>query len=411
MAMATGTFLANTSTGAQAISVGFQATTIMFWSSGTATGTLDGFNQSHMYFRGFTDGTGQAACAVSSRYGSTRGDVRRRSTNSACILWMSNGSSGAVQGQAAFSSFGATDVNISWSTAPATAVVINWMAWDCDADIVEIQTPTSPDEVSYSPSVAGDLAFSISNADAALDTSGPDGYTSAGACTPTEQFVSGFGDDNNNATATLTNRYQNGSSFVAVPFNDAMLMQGAATNMSSGDLTIDWTTVPGTARYAWVLVLDGIDADIVTGTEKATTGEQSPSCSVDPEMLYYQGFGRATDANVTNFARLSCGASDGTNDYLAWCDSRDGVATGDVRNYSSASYVYMAGAGHTTTVQANCSIVSLGSGGWTEQWDTTDAGDREYFALAMASPAAPPAGGDVNLLRGKFSGKLYGKVA
>lgn len=407
---ATGTLSSRTTAGDDTIATGFgsAATAFRAWGEGRGAAGVNTFQAIHIYHDGFATAAAQKAISTASKNNVTTTETYRAQSTTQCIYIVDSAGAVGVAATATFNSDGT--ITVTWSAAPPAAMLIHWAAWQCDAaEILTITSPTSMGSQNYSPSINPSLAFGITIASNL--TGGVHETASVGIATTSEQCVCGFSSRHGQGTS-ITNRVQSASDFIYVPYNDAAFLRGAKTDLSNGNLTINWATVQATGYSVHVLFLQGIDPDIVATTEHTTTsGNRTVSCSVDPEMVMYQGIG-AVDASgtLTAINRLSLGAATGAGGHCSWHGDQDNVGTTVTKARDDNAHVYVSAAEATETLQSECEIVSLGTGGWDEHWDTADGSARPYFALAMASPAAP-SGGDVNLLRGKFSGKLYGKVA
>lgn len=95
-------------------------------------GTVDGTAADHAILSvGAMTTTGQWAFAVRVRHDQNPTETRRRSVNDGCLVLI-NESTNAVLAKAAYSSFSASQVSITWLTTPPAGYMILVRAYDCE---------------------------------------------------------------------------------------------------------------------------------------------------------------------------------------------------------------------------------------------------------------------------------------
>lgn len=170
---------------------------------------------------------------------------------------------------------------------------------------------------------------------------------------------------------------------------------GDLTSMDSDGFTINFSVVPSTARGFLALALKlpaGGDAAVVSDTQKTSTGTQSKSgLGFQPAGLLTFGGNRAASSSFqADLASFSFGASDGTNQGSTWVGSVESNPTDE--NAATLTDKILRHASSPSTTDAEASLSSFDSDGYTLDWTTADGTAREFISVAIGNPpASPPA--------------------
>ncbi len=211
-----------------------------------------------------------------------------------------------------------------------------------------------------------------------------------GAMTSTDQFSS-FVSIDDGAAISDTGRAQTSASCIQL-LSDPGTVGFEASYMSfdADGFTLDVTTSIGlTNNFITFLALDLDEVDIGTFNQPTSTGSQSiTGAGFEPQALLLSSFGRSTTSGGSTNARLSLGMADGTDQSYRWIGDADALATTNTNSIYENTKVL--GAHHSTTMvnQAEASLTTFDSDGFTLNWSTADSTPREIFYITMGGPDA-----------------------
>ena len=80
---------------------------------------------------------------------------------------------------------------------------------------------------------------------------------------------------------------------------------------------------------------------------------------------------------------MSIGGSDGSNSSTIWGESTDNVSTTDCNSYAATDGC-IAIATNPSTLSAKASLSTFDPDGYTLDWETADAVERDFFAVLIA---------------------------
>jgi hypothetical protein len=216
-----------------------------------------------------------------------------------------------------------------------------------------------------------------------------------------------FNSKGQQATANIFNRdNQVGTSDVSsIERTDACMYQGFSvagterlvtfTSMDADGWTLNHNPVTGSANAVVYLAIKGGTSYIGADTQKTSAGNQSKT-----------GFGFAPDGVLTvsvnkvatttrddTQLKFSIGAADGTNYATTFAQGVDST-TPSVEKNGGVSTVAIRMATQPSTVNAEATLVSFDSDGYTLNWTTADATAREFIVIGFG-PTTVNAGGTI----------------
>jgi hypothetical protein len=131
---------------------------------------------------------------------------------------------------------------------------------------------------------------------------------------------------------------------------------------------------------------DVVDATVGTVTEPGATGNQAISgLGFPPSVLFMASIGNATEnsANVTP-GGVMFGAGDGARSWVQWAGGENTAVTMNTVSYmKSSQIVALAPSPNATTLDAEATLATLDSDGFTLNWASQTAGGRKLFYLAV----------------------------
>lgn len=393
-----GTFAANTSTGNQTISgIGFTPKAIILWTSyRTATGFTDGYQ----FQIGMADGTNQNSWAVISNEAAPNDTDRAKSESQLILIRNVAGTNIRV---ATIVSLGSGEFVINWSTVDANAVVFHFMAFGGDEINVVVGNDTFAARYSASNTDFDGLTFNpelvffvgcVSSSDAA---NGPClGWAASGVPGGTITQGSAAGQVRDAQSTSITGRFQSASRCVDIFSSSA---QSLAVDLRfTGGWTVAATTPTAATTAAHYLAIGGISAKAGSGNQPTSTGNQAiTGLDFTPKGVMVLSVGNTTSASVATESRFSVGGSDGSNQGWAWTGAVDNV--NPIRTaigHSVSNIVTMStpdATGSASTTEAQASLSSLDADGFTLNWGTADATQREYLWVAMGDAPVDSGGG------------------
>lgn len=381
-----GVFTANTGTGNQAITgVGFQPKGLMIWTTyQTATGFSD--TEGQLYQIGLTDGTRQNSMYARADDNTNPNDTDRANSQTViCTIRNLAGTNVRVGSLVSLNSDGFT---INWTTADAVAALFHYCAWG-GASLNSHVSSMGPGDLVPAAAIPFKPACVIF-----IHTVG-----AGDACNfPTFGFMS-YNQDNtigqganyivvedNQATSDTwryqrTNRATNiGSATTGAVFNDL--------SHTGAWLQYD-TFTSGTGLAIHFIALGGDLASFGTNLLQPTgTGNQAKTgAGFQPKGLIVTSVGQTAQTTVQAECRFSLGAGDGTSQGWGWVGNTDNVSPSVCASgHSETNIVTMStpnATGSSTSTEAQASLASLDADGFTLNWGTADATQREVLALAF----------------------------
>ena len=337
-----GTSTSPTSTGTKAVTgVGFEPKVVIPFgvpntSSGAVGTSLGGL--------GCSDGTNQAAISLGSANGITTSQTFRRHTNAKSFTWTVNSST--VGEEAALSSFDSDGFTLNWTTASATAYILNHIALggaDLEVSLTQHQMNGTNGDESFAHGLTGGAPTGVLFFSACISTAPPGTsatlYNSLGAWSSSSQF--GAAIYSNNGVATTNTR--------RALFNNAVLpWTGPSMLRSMGVASVDATNVnvtyPVTTNSSqlqfWMLALRGAKCQTGTFDCNGSTTPLTIDCTGITPKLFMPVFvpdGVDSPNVVSTHGYFAMGASDGTNNVSCGITDRSSVTTTNARRFQSST--------------------------------------------------------------------------
>lgn len=303
-------------------------------SAGASTGLNLGF--------GATNDTVDAAISVSSINGLTTTNTDRRHVGNKCFTIITNGTTTEEASAALFESDGVT---LNWSTASATAYILNHIALggDIEVSITQQQMNNTNAAQSFAHGLTGGspdaVLFVSSNNNIAPPRTDAECLFSFGGWESSSQF--GVGLLSLNGQTTTATRM--------VMYNNACVIYTSTTIQRTMSVaTVDATNVnceypvatSAYQSYFWMIAIRGCTAKVGTFDCNGSTNPLTISCTgITPKLFLpvfvYSGVGSIN--TVQNSLMMSIGASDGTNNVSCGITDQNAQTTTNARRYQSST--------------------------------------------------------------------------
>ena len=379
---ATGSFTVPSSTGNKSVTgLSFQPKYVIFYATFETTDTNDfGSSASAMYGIGISS-TSQVAL-VYTGINSGTGDSYENTSD--CILFYSYTTKDV---EAALVSLNSDGFTVNFTTANATAYVINYFAvGGSDLTNVFLKTINSPTSTGSQASTG--VGF---KPDAILLLSS---FIKSNATSYTySQFTVGMGTSSSNrGSSNIGNvgRIESTSKIIDGYFGSNLITVADLTSLDSDGFTLNYSTVDAIIGHTiYVLCLKGGQYAVGSDTQKTSTGTKA---NTSP------GF-TPTGLILTTVNNTAGAASDGSNQILLMGTASDTTHRGymwtGITGSSGGTYARALNRTHliasytpsnsslNPTSQADLS--SFDATGFTLNWGTADATAREFLYLAMGS--------------------------
>lgn len=394
-----GTFTANTSTGNQTVSgIGFTPKAVILWTS-YQTGT--GFTDGYQYQIGLCDGTNQNSWAVISDEGAPN-DTNRTKTESHWVQIANVAGTDIRVGDIV--SFGSGQFVINWTTADASAAIFHFVAFggsDLSAAVGNDTfagtfsgTNTNYDAVTFSVSAAFYVCC-VTSGDAC---NGPTlGWVAAGPPNSGAAVTQGHSEAQvRDAQSTSICGRRQGITHCAAIFSSTSQSIADDFHYTGFGIIADTAPVAGTANH--FLALGNISSKSAAGLQPTSTGAQSVTgLNFSPKGIMFLSVGQTSQTTVQTEARFNLGGADGTNQGWAWTGAVNNV--NPIRTaigHSTTNVITCstpAATGSSTTTESQASLTSLDGDGFTLNWGTADATQREYLWIAFGDASGSPGTG------------------
>lgn len=175
---------------------------------------------------------------------------------------------------------------------------------------------------------------------------------------------------------------------------------GSLSSFDADGFTINWTNSGAGVNMAYLALADsaaGTTFKAGNETQKTSTGTKATSgVGLAPGSVLFAGICKATTGSVQSDDYLTIGSYDGSSSQCAWQGSTDGLGTTNTASRNSTSIVLS----HSTpasTTNAEASVSSLDSDGFTLNWSTADATARAFGYLAIGSAGGTNPAGSLRL--------------
>lgn len=389
-----GSFAQNTATGNQSITgLGFQPKIIFFMANnktadGAAVhcerlfGVAISSSDRRVSFGSFSDGgAANENCA--------------HELDTACLTFLSPNSS-TVLAQADFVSMDSDGFTVNWTTADATARVINFVALG-GSGLTNVKSGHAAEKATTGNQAYTGIGFqpdcvlmfyNISN------TIAPPRLTQGIAANPRGRLgwaVSssqrgGFTDLLSFSGTSLMKTYQRSSSAYSRIQSAGASMSAEAdlVSMDADGFTLNWTTASATAVFFYI-ALKGCQVSAGSFNQATSTGHQGlTGVGFKPIAVMMQSINQATSSSIQGSVRSSWGMASGpSNRCSLWKGAVDGGANNNCSQDLDRTKVLkmMTANGASPTTQAAADFVSFGQNGFTINNTTVDGTSREVLYL------------------------------
>jgi hypothetical protein len=397
-----GSFAANAATGNQTISgivdenaASFTPKAVLIWSSyGTSAAFADGWT----FQIGITDGTTSlSTCtAASDNVAAQRAESLRASSFVRVI-----NSAGTTLRTGAFVSFGSGNFVINWTTAPATSEIFHYIAFGGTdltplvEDVVFDGTSSLSRAVASIASFAGIIGLTGFGA-ASVNATG----TGIGWYAPKTDgtFSQGCASISikDNSNPSVCGRYQRTSQYKSI------FTAGSGTTIfaaAARDIFGDIFSAGGTSSNVFnpTLGFGGIAMAAGNGLQPTSTGTQAVTgLGFSPKCVLLVSVGGVASSATATEAKISVGACDRTRIGHAIAGSTTAVTPSVCVTNEDTSHIISCFTPNATaassTVEAQASMSSIDADGFTLNWGTADATQREYVWVAFGDVAAATSG-------------------
>lgn len=172
------------------------------------------------------------------------------------------------------------------------------------------------------------------------------------------------------------------------------LKEATLTSFDSDGFTLNYTTASAAALLNWALCLRGIECKSTSLNKPTTTGDQSiSSLTFTPKVLIMTSRGATTSTSIANDQRHFMGAATGSTERAAVGHIS---ANNEWHSYDRTKVMRMYADDATPTVQGVADFVSFDANGFTINWSTADATQRECIFLALGTGSTAALGGTLD---------------
>jgi len=176
-----------------------------------------------------------------------------------------------------------------------------------------------------------------------------------------------IGENDGVSTADVVSYQRSGRVFVQGNPSSTPSIEATLSTFDSDGFTLNFVTqASGSAIYFFYLALKGGGYNVVTDTQKTSTGTKAKTgVGFLPSGLFLMGTNRATSTTAdSTVEKLSLGATDGTNQGATWTSGTDGISPSD-ENQATLTTKVLRHATNASTTNAEAGISSMDSDGYT----------------------------------------------
>lgn len=299
-------------------------------------------------------------------------------------------------------SFDTNGFTLAWTTLTTTSPLHNYLALG-GSDITNAKVGSfASNTTTGNQSVTGvgfkpDIVFLFANlSTTAVNATNNNNY-GFGVMTATDQWSMGQKTQHNQATKNTSRSFDNTSCLI-IPSTttDAVAHVVKYVSMDSDGFTVNIATSAGIANLNGYIAIKGGQWKVGTDTQPTTAGTKATTgVGFTPSLAI---FGSACDTQAAGSSansRLMLGATDGTRNVSLWTGDRDAVTTSNSSTIMSNNkcLVMATENGATPTTNAEASLSSFDSDGFTLNWTTADASARRFgYVMGGANPVVNDTG-------------------
>jgi hypothetical protein len=314
-----------------------------------------------------------------------------------------NDSSGNVvfDADAVFSSDG---FGINITTTDGTARLLNYYILGgndiTDATIKMFTSPTSTGSqatagVGFQPDFMLLASNSTSTAPPSTATAG---LMSLGWGTSSTARGAMSFNEGNGGTNSIEEKVQVTDKILHQTNGGAAFLSADLTSLDANGFTLNWSTVQASARYCFALCIKGGLHKVGTITQPTSAQSQATSgLGFTPDGLMTLSFNEAATGSLVEEINNTIGAA--TSSSARWAigvDSLDNAPNGDCDQVLSTTSVIRSLTPSTLAVEEVADLTSLDTDGFTLNFTTADATQRQTLYWAVGNPAAAGGGAFVS---------------
>lgn len=340
--------------------------------SATATG---GANANYAFAMGFSDGTDERCVDLGSTDDVATTESRRSAHDDSVLSIYS--SAHTLLDQATISAIGNGTFTINWTTKSANAYKIGWTTWGgsdiTDVEIGTLMSATSTGAANYTTTIkSANFGFFLSPAFfGSLNTSANNIINGIGVADGNGNQGSSAVSSPHGVGTSTTSRFQATDSCISALHNDAIFLEAALTAFdASNGIQLNWTTVQGTARALFYVLIKGGRWEVGNGTTNTSAATKAYTTTFQPVGVSTFGVNNTVSGSVVAHNHLSFGSSDGATSYSFSTGDNDNIGTTETGlNHSTANVVQTF---TSTELTAGGGIASLVGEGTFDSFNATD---------------------------------------
>lgn len=307
--------------------------------------------------------------------------------------------------------FDASGFTLNWATLVTASPLYNYLAIG-GADITNAlsgsfvaNTFTGNQTVSGVGFLPDIVIFFVTLQTSSAQTNNNTCYSFGAATSPSAQWAASVASQH--AVTTMnTRRSFHDDACIYHPQAGADLTEAQAdfVEMTSDGFTINWSDAPGQADLVGYLAIKGGQWKVGTETQKTSTGTKATTgVGFTPKGAIFTSSCDTNNNAITDNARMTVGSSTGTsNNVSQWVGDADNTAdsvANTIMSNSKCMIMATEGTSATPTIQAEATLSSFDSDGFTLDWTTADSTARTFGYVAFGdNPATVGAGKNILLL-------------
>jgi hypothetical protein len=161
--------------------------------------------------------------------------------------------------------------------------------------------------------------------------------------------------------------------------------EASFVSFNTNGFTLDYTMDTGSNYYFWIAI-EGLSSAIGTVTQPSSTGSHSVSgLGFQPKLVFFSSVNTATNSGVQNAANLSIGAANASAQFSTYMGGTYSTSPIDASSsFNRSNVITLMSPDHSTpTLNAQASLTSLNSTGFTLDWTTANATATEVYYVAI----------------------------
>ena len=388
-----GSFAQPSGIGNQAVAgVGFQPKVVIFFGNDR---TSDGTHVHASYHFGVgISSSDRRTVGIRSTDGAGTSEVGIAQTDIECIRVVS--AAGTLVVEADFVSLDADGVTVNWTTADATARIINYLALG-GSDLTNVitgdglrpatDTNRSVTGLGFRPGYVMIFAIASSTTNPILQGGSTSGAIGSASATD-ERGYSGQRSVDGQVTSDTARRQRTDQVF-SFPSTTGTFGECDLVSFDADGFTLSWLG-SGSERFFYWLALKGPQFKVGNFTQKTSAGSDAiTGVGFTPRAIILTSVDNTAAAGTVADQRFSLGmASDAAEEACIWYGDEDAQAdTIADSDLDRAASIKMMTAG-TPTIEAEADLTSFDADGFTLNWSTADAVAREIVYVAIGDTAA-----------------------